>query len=599
VKTLTFYSYKGGTGRSLLLANTAHHLAWLGKRVVAVDFDFEAPGLHYKLSISPATVPELGAVDYLLAATRGESPPQSLLNYVVPVPLPWEAKGSLHLMPAGSAPTGEYWKALTTLLRQDLFTNPEGSSLAALLELKARIEEELQADFLLVDSRTGVTELAGVTTTILADKVVCLMLASRESQTGARAVLRSLRHAPRLANQAPIKVIPVLSRVPEIDEATAWEALSFLNEPGPTPEDTLALEKVFVLRSDPELSRGEKLYLGSSASQTLSPLHQDYLSLMAELVDADPAQVVVRLQALPSLPALSLSPPQYWQVFEDLCCDLMRRVWNDPYTQKNGRSGQSQKGVDIFGRPNQEAGWAGMQCKLKNPLTGGRLTLDEIKREVEQARKFRPPLKRLVIASTEPRDSRLQEEVRLIDEAERREGSFSVSILFWEDVTSMLRNFPEVAQKYYPADFLSQEPHGAGRPASDTTRRSGLEVTVNLGPDIGYVGLVPAFSSITQQAPDLSFLSGGLLDIEVINHDDSPTEIRRLWLDLDRYSGPSPEIKKEDLTGSRRIEARSRGRFTLNFAAVFEGAPPENWQQRVVICVSATGFKELRTPLKL
>ena len=43
----TFYSYKGGVGRSLLLANAARFLATLGKGVVAIDFDFEAPGLHF------------------------------------------------------------------------------------------------------------------------------------------------------------------------------------------------------------------------------------------------------------------------------------------------------------------------------------------------------------------------------------------------------------------------------------------------------------------------------------------------------------------------------------------------------------------------
>lgn len=304
LKTFTFYSYKGGTGRSLLLANAARYLAFLGERVVSVDFDFEAPDLHYKLNISPPgkrtadVIPERGVVDYLLAAAHGDRPPKRLLDYVVSVPLPQGAKGSLQLMPAGSAPTGDYWKALTALLRQDLFTDPEGNGIAACLELKARIEEELRADFLLIDSRTGVTELAGVTTTVLADKVVCLMLANRGSQTGARAVLRSLGHAARLAGQPPIEVIPVLSRVPERDESAAREALAFLNEPGPTAEATLKLDRCFVLSTDPELAGGEKLHVGSGESQSRSPLHRDYLALMAQIVAADPARAsaVVRRQ---------------------------------------------------------------------------------------------------------------------------------------------------------------------------------------------------------------------------------------------------------------------------------------------------------------
>lgn len=297
MKTLTFYSYKGGTGRSLLLANAARYLALLGERVVAVDFDFEAPGLHYKLNINPPgqrpadAIPERGAVDYLLAVAREDRPPTSLRDYVVSIPLPQATQGSLHLMPAGSAPTGAYWRALTALLRQDLFSDPEGRVLAACLELKARIEEELRADFLLIDSRTGVTELAGLTTTVLTDKVVCLMLANHESQIGARAVLRSLRRAARLTGQPPIEIVPVLSRVPDPGELMAQDALSFLNEPGPTPEETLSLRRVFILRADPGLARHERLHVGSGETQRQSPLYKDYLTLLAELVEADPAKV--------------------------------------------------------------------------------------------------------------------------------------------------------------------------------------------------------------------------------------------------------------------------------------------------------------------
>ncbi|HXM70197.1 MAG TPA: sigma factor-like helix-turn-helix DNA-binding protein, partial [Thermoanaerobaculia bacterium] len=271
-------------------------------RVVALDMDLEAPGLHFKLNIgSPGKrtadeVPERGAVDYLLAAADADRPPRNLLDYLVPVPLPGGAEGSLHLMPAGSAPTGQYWKALTTLLGRNFFNDPEGSGLAACLELKARIAEELKADFLLIDARTGVTELAGVTTTVLADKVVCLMLANRESQSGARAVLRSLRHAARLPGQEAIEVIPVLSRVPERDYLMAQETLSFLNEPGPTPEETLALKRVFMLRADPELAHSERLYVGSGEPEVQSSLHQDYLALLAKLFEPD---LIAALRALP------------------------------------------------------------------------------------------------------------------------------------------------------------------------------------------------------------------------------------------------------------------------------------------------------------
>src|SRR5213592_3772260 len=43
---ITFYSYKGGTGRSMALANVAWILASAGKKVLTIDWDLEAPGLH-------------------------------------------------------------------------------------------------------------------------------------------------------------------------------------------------------------------------------------------------------------------------------------------------------------------------------------------------------------------------------------------------------------------------------------------------------------------------------------------------------------------------------------------------------------------------
>jgi len=45
-RIITFYSYKGGTGRSMALANVAWILASMGRRVLAIDWDLEAPGLH-------------------------------------------------------------------------------------------------------------------------------------------------------------------------------------------------------------------------------------------------------------------------------------------------------------------------------------------------------------------------------------------------------------------------------------------------------------------------------------------------------------------------------------------------------------------------
>src|SRR4051794_8964405 len=45
-RIVTFYSYKGGTGRTMAMANVAWLLASNGNRVLAIDWDLESPGLH-------------------------------------------------------------------------------------------------------------------------------------------------------------------------------------------------------------------------------------------------------------------------------------------------------------------------------------------------------------------------------------------------------------------------------------------------------------------------------------------------------------------------------------------------------------------------
>ncbi len=53
-QVITFYSYKGGVGRSMALANVAVLLAQQKKKVLAIDFDLEAPGLH-RFFLNPNT----------------------------------------------------------------------------------------------------------------------------------------------------------------------------------------------------------------------------------------------------------------------------------------------------------------------------------------------------------------------------------------------------------------------------------------------------------------------------------------------------------------------------------------------------------------
>ena len=51
--------------------------------------------------------------------------------------------------------------------------------------------------------------------------------------------------------------------------------------------------------------------------------------------------------------SIQLPPPSNWQDFEYLCQQLLAAILDDPQVQKNGRQGQSQYGVDVFGRQGE------------------------------------------------------------------------------------------------------------------------------------------------------------------------------------------------------------------------------------------------------
>jgi len=310
VRTVTFYSYKGGSGRSLLLANTARYLALSGRRVAALDFDLEAPGLQYKLNIGspgqrPADiVPERGVVDYILAANAGNEP-ERLEDYIMPVALP-PGSGDLWLMPAGSAPSGSYWKGLTNITKRGMLNDPDGMLIADFLELKFRLEEDLGLDFLLIDARTGITELGGLGTTLLADTVVCLVLDNSESLAGSRAVLRSFSRALRLDGQEPVEAVAVLSRVAAQDTSAERRVREYLTEPGTTTAESLMIETLYVLPEEPEPGLTEPSLLDRARESAESTLGRSFMAIMRHL-DPElgrPTKALRRQQAADAMRAL-------------------------------------------------------------------------------------------------------------------------------------------------------------------------------------------------------------------------------------------------------------------------------------------------------
>lgn len=148
---------------------------------------------------------------------------------------------------------------------------------------------------------------------------------------------------------------------------------------------------------------------------------------------------------MPSPPTTDLPRPRSWDEFEDICVDVLRRTWEDPYIVRNGKSGQNQYGVDCYGLPRHLGGasanrYAGAQCKETDELT-----IEVVKEEVEKAKGFRPGLTEFLIMTTAPRDARLQESVRT-----QRWPFDRVHVSFWDDISLELSGYDDLLKKHFP-----------------------------------------------------------------------------------------------------------------------------------------------------
>ncbi|MHC2003293.1 hypothetical protein ACYQR9_23055 [Methylobacterium sp. CM6241] len=146
-----------------------------------------------------------------------------------------------------------------------------------------------------------------------------------------------------------------------------------------------------------------------------------------------------------------IAPPKSWEKFEELICSLFAKIWSDPLAQKNGRVGQKQHGVDVYGRPTYANRLVhGVQCKGKDRNYGAKATPAEFDAELAKADTFKPSLAHWCFATTASTDAKLQRHVREISERRERDGRFPVEVIGWETIQLLLSGHSDVIEQFYP-----------------------------------------------------------------------------------------------------------------------------------------------------
>ncbi len=234
---ITFYSYKGGTGRSMALANVACLLAQrqaqaAGRGVLMVDWDLEAPGLHRffrdrfqrrlgtaddyakALDHAPGLIDLFWKLDEIVAGLPagheepGRDSEQRLRKALDLGPFVLETDiDSLHLLKAGRY-GDDYPQRVNTFGWEALYNRAPW-----LIAWFARWLAE-QYEYVLIDSRTGITDISGICTMLLPEKLAVVFTPNLQSIEGAlEQIERATTYRRRSSDLRPLTVYPLPSRI--------------------------------------------------------------------------------------------------------------------------------------------------------------------------------------------------------------------------------------------------------------------------------------------------------------------------------------------------------------------------------------------------
>jgi cellulose biosynthesis protein BcsQ len=340
----TFYSYKGGTGRSMALANFAWIMAASGKRVLVIDWDLEAPGLHRYFRpflVDPDLFETDGLIDAFWSftasavakATDGKKRAQfeDISDVVETLEdatrrLDWKflAGGYIDFIGAGRQ-GGTYSERVNSFDWKRFYELGGANVLSA---VKAHLRKRYE--WVLIDSRTGVSDTSGICTIQMPETVVAFFTLNRQSVEGVAAILRSIRNFRSASvDGSKINFFPVATRIENAEQMRLevargyaravladflpakmqsrpreyWDKMEITYRPA------YAFEEVLAAFGDATGAAGAADTMLSQVEATAQLITGDENLRMPELVNADRAAVLAKY-AFGALPASTVKDVQ-------------------------------------------------------------------------------------------------------------------------------------------------------------------------------------------------------------------------------------------------------------------------------------------------
>ncbi|MBY5783875.1 AAA family ATPase [Rhizobium leguminosarum] len=213
--TITFYSYKGGVGRTMALVNVAAELARRGRKVLIIDFDLEAPGIP---SFEPfaASDRRVGIVDYV-SEYIGTAVAPDVSEFIVEarIDVGPDKTAPVWIMPAGKRDE-TYGQKLSSIDWQDLYENRRGYVLFQDMKQQLALDDR-EFDYVLIDSRTGHTDVGGICTRQLAEAISFMFFPNDQNISGLKTIVDEIRNDPHVRSKQT-KLLFCPSNVPDLDD---------------------------------------------------------------------------------------------------------------------------------------------------------------------------------------------------------------------------------------------------------------------------------------------------------------------------------------------------------------------------------------------
>lgn len=190
---VSLHSYKGGTGKTTIAANLAALLAYEGKNICILDYDFRAPSLYVIFKEHP----KKWVNDYL-------NDKSELEDILINLSAKYKLKGTLTTGLAN--PSSE---ALRDMLSKD--RKWEMKALQKTIGAKRVLLNEMKYDLLIIDTSPGI-QYSSINAIVASDQVLLIMKVDEFDLEGTKELINSIyeplgRKTRLVINKLPLKEI--------------------------------------------------------------------------------------------------------------------------------------------------------------------------------------------------------------------------------------------------------------------------------------------------------------------------------------------------------------------------------------------------------